>query len=67
MDSKLMELVEEKRSKQRLTIEEFCKLIGVDESTYYKWKVDPDRMKLSTARKIAEVLNFTIAEKKKIF
>ena len=67
MDSRLIELIEKKRNKQRLTVEEFCKLIEVDVSTFYKWKTDPDRMKLSTARKIAEVLNFTVAEKKQIF
>lgn len=67
MNNKLMELIEEKRNKQRLTVEEFCNQIGVDVSTFYKWKADPDRMKLATVRKIADVLNFTIAEKKQIF
>ena len=67
MDDKLMELIDEKRIKQRLTVEEFCKQIDVDVSTFYKLKADPNRMKLSTVRKIAEVLNFTIAEKKQIF
>lgn len=67
MDDKLMELIDEKRIKQRLTVEEFCKQIDVDVSTFYKWKADPNRMKLSTVRKIADVLNFTIAEKKQIF
>lgn len=67
MNDNLMELIEEKRNKQHLTVEEFCKQVGVDVSTFYKWKTDPDRMKLSTMRKIAEVLNFTVAEKKKIF
>lgn len=67
MNDKLMELIDEKRNKQHLTVEEFCKLISVDVSTYYKWKTDPNRMKLATVRKIADVLNFTIAEKKQIF
>lgn len=67
MNDRLMELIEEKRIKQRLTIEELCNEIGVDQSTYYKWKVDPNRMKLATVRKIADFLNFTIAEKKQIF
>ncbi len=67
MNDKLMQLIEGKRNKQHLTVEEFCNKIDVDVSTYYKWKSDPNRMKLSTVRKIAEVLNFTIAEKKQIF
>lgn len=66
MENKLMALIEEKRYKLHLTVEEFCHQIGVDVSTYYKWKADPDRIKLSTVRKIAEVLNFTIAEKKQV-
>lgn len=67
MNDKLMELIDEKRNKQRLTVEEFCNKIDVDVSTFYKWKSDPNRMKLSTLRKIADVLNFTVAEKKQIF
>ncbi len=66
MDDKLMELIDDKRIKKRMTVEEFCKQIDVDVSTFYKWKAEPNRMKLSTLRKIADVLNFTIAEKKQI-
>ncbi len=67
MNDKLMELIEQKRNKHHMTVEEFCNQVGVDVSTFYKWKTDPNRMKLSTVRKIADVLNFTIAEKKQIF
>lgn len=67
MNDRLMELIEAKRNKQHLTVEELCKAIEVDVSTFYKWKTDPNRMKLSTVRKIADVLNFTLAEKKQIF
>lgn len=66
MNSILMDLIEDKRNKQHLTVEELCRRIDVDVSTYYKWKADPERMKLATVRKIAEVLNFTLAEKKQI-
>ena len=66
MDDKLMELIDDKRIKKRMTVEEFCKQIDVDVSTFYKWKAEPNRMKLSTLRKTADVLNFTIAEKKQI-
>lgn len=67
MNDKLMDLIDEKRNKHHMTVEEFCKAIDVDVSTFYKWKADPDRIKLSTVRKIADVLSFTVAEKKQIF
>ena len=62
MDLELMDL---KRRVKGMTVMELCSAIDVDESTYYKWRTDPDRMKLSTANKIASVLGMTDRERLK--
>lgn len=60
-----LDFMEEKRKEKRLSVAEFCDSIGVDKSTYFRWKSNPDGMKLSTANRIADVLELKQRERLK--
>lgn len=55
--------IDDKRRERRVTIATLCKEIGVDESTYHKWKADPTKMKVETLIKIADYLEMSEEEK----
>lgn len=59
-----IQMIDSKRKEQRWTVTEFCKQIGVDRTTYYRFLDDPDSMKISTWNKIADLLKLTVAERK---
>lgn len=58
--------LEAMRKSKRYTVTLFCEEIGVDQSTYFKWKDNPDKMSLATAHKIAEVLKLNKKDKAKL-
>ena len=58
------QMIDEKRKEQRYTVTEFCKQIGIDRTTYYKYLEDPDTMKISTWYKMVNLLGMTMAERK---
>lgn len=60
-----LELMESKRREKRISVTEFCEEIGVDKSTYFRWKANPDSMKLATANRIADVLKMNQKERLK--
>lgn len=57
------QVIEAKRKKERLTVKELCENAEIDRTTYYKMKKNPDSMRVSTFRKIADALNMTDEEK----
>lgn len=59
--------IDDKRRARRMTIAQLCEQIGVDESTYHKWKSEPSRMKVDTLAKIIDVLEMTDQEKTELF
>lgn len=61
------EFLEKKRIAERFTVVEFCKRVGVDTSTYYRWKSNPGCMRIDHALRVVEVLQLSAADKKKLF
>lgn len=59
--------IDDKRRAKRLTVVQLCEKIGVNESTYYKWKENPGRMKADMLVKIANALDMTEQEKVDLF
>lgn len=58
--------IEAKRKEKRITVNEMCDYAGIDRTTYYKIKTDPGRMRVSTLRKIAELLELTDSDLQEI-
>jgi transcriptional regulator with XRE-family HTH domain len=46
--------------KKKLTDTEFCRLVGIDRTTYYKW--NEESIKISVLRKISNVLDIPICD-----
>ena len=59
-----IDVIEEKRKKNRVTITELCKAVDIERSTYYRLLKKPDTMKFSTWQKIADFLCLTQSERK---
>ena len=59
-----IQMIDEKRKEQRYTVTEFCKQVGIDRTTYYKYLEDPDTMKISTWYKMVTLLGMTMAERR---
>lgn len=59
-----IQMIDAKRKEQRYTVTEFCKQIGIDRTTYYKYLEDPDTMKISTWYKMVTLLGMTMAERR---
>ena len=59
--------IDDKRRAKRLTVLQLCEKIGVNESTYYKWKENPGRMKADTFIKIVDALDMSDQEKINLF
>lgn len=57
-------IIEQKRIEKRITVKELCDAVGIDRATYYKIKKNPDNIKLSTWRKIADYLEMSQADRK---
>ncbi len=57
-------IIEQKRIKKRITVKELCEAVGIDRATYYNIKKNPDNIKLSTWRKIADYLEMSQADRK---
>lgn len=57
-------MIDAKRKEQRYTVTEFCRKIGIDRTTYYYILKNPDSMKISTWRKIADLLQLSVSERK---
>lgn len=58
--------LDDMRKSRRYTIVQFCEEVGIDQSTYHKWKTNPDKMSVATANRIAEVLELGKREKAKL-
>lgn len=59
------EYIDLKRREKDLSVTKLCELAEIDRSTYYKIQQNSD-IKLSTLRKIFEVLDLNLAEQKRI-
>lgn len=59
-----IQMIDAKRKEQRYSVTEFCKQVGIDRSTYYYLLKSPDSMKISTWRKIADLLELSVSERK---
>ncbi len=59
------EYIDLKRRQKGLSITKFCELAEIDRSTYYKIQQNSD-IKLSTLRKIFEVLDMNLTEQKRV-
>ena len=57
-------VIEEKRKQKRISITELCGAVEIDRTTYYKYRMNPDMMRISTWKKIADFLGMTLAERK---
>ena len=56
--------IDKKREEKRFSVTEFCELVGIDRTTYYKYLKDPGTMKISTWVKMANILKLTEAERR---
>lgn len=59
-----IQIIDDKRKELRYTVTEFCNKIGIDRTTYYKLLEDPDKMKISTWKKMVELLELNATERK---
>lgn len=57
-------IIEQKRIEKRITVKELCEAVGIDRTTYYNIKKNPDNIKLLTWRKIADYLEMSQADRK---
>lgn len=59
-----IQIIDDKRKALRYTVTEFCNQIGIDRTTYYKFLQNPDSMKISTWKKMVELLEMNATERK---
>ena len=59
-----IQIIEQRRIEKRIPVTELCAAVGIDRSTYYNLLKNPDSMKLSTWRKIADYLGLSNADRK---
>lgn len=59
-----IQIIDDKRKELRYTVTEFCNQVGIDRTTYYKLLDNPDRMKISTWKKMVELLELNATERK---
>lgn len=61
------DLIEKKRIAKKLSVSALCELAGIDRSTYYNIKDNPDSATFSTATKLVQALDLNVIEKSQVF